>query len=404
MSSAVARKMGGFRFFITLTLYVNKDSSILVQKDFALIAPENLSEESELIVAIDARLVGASQTGDSTYWYGLLYGLSRIEPRAKFLLFTNSKPPSNAPESEKFRWIVTKSGNSRWWSMVRFPLAARSAGAELIHTQYTLSPLCGRQGVTTIHDVSFFIGPEWFKPRDRFLLQRSVPASAQRARRVLAVSETCKSEIERYVPAAAGKIAVTPNACPPWTRKMDRVTAKRAIATELGLKGPYLMTLGTRWPRKNMALAIEAFSKLSKERNLQLVVVGKQGWGEEKTVPEMIATGYVRDELLGALYSGAELYLAPSFHEGFGIPVLEAFRCRCPVLCSSGGALPEVAGDAAVVQRTWDPDSWAKSIEALLDDSGNLQILREKGARREKEFSWEETARRTMNAYLDCRP
>jgi len=401
ISKAVARKIGGFRFFITFSLWGNNDSSILVQESFALTAAEYLSKADEPTIAIDARLVGASQTGDSTYWHGLLYGLSRIEPRANFLLFTNTDPPANAPKSGKFHWTVLKSRNQRWWSMVRFPLAARKRRAAAIHTQYTLSPLAGQHGITTIHDVSFFIGPDWFKPRDRWILQRSVPASVNRAKRILAVSETSKAEIEQFIPGSLGKISVTPNACPPWTTRIDATLARRVVAEQLGISSPYLMTLGTRWPRKNMNLAVSAFRIASQTRDLRLAVVGKSGWGSESSAPGLISTGYVEDDMLGALYSGASLYLAPSFHEGFGIPVLEAFRCRCPVLCSTGGALPEVAGNAAAVETSWEPEDWARRIGLMLDDSGNLELLRERGARRERQYSWEDTARKTMNAYLD---
>src|SRR5687767_6719140 len=121
------------------------------------------------LVAIDARLVGGTATGDSTYWLGLLYGLSQIATDFKFLLISNAKAPPKIPQSDNFRWMTVPARSNRWWSLVRFPLAARKAGAGVSHTQYNLSPLVGRSGITTIHDVSFFIGPEWFQPKDRFL-------------------------------------------------------------------------------------------------------------------------------------------------------------------------------------------------------------------------------------------
>src|SRR5579885_1319148 len=110
-------------------------------------------------IAIDARLVGGQSTGDSTYWLGLLTGLSRINTNFRFLLFSNAPRPPGIPESPAFQWVRLPSRNSRWWSLVRFPLLARRMNADALHTQYSLSPLAGSIGITTIHDVSFFIGP-----------------------------------------------------------------------------------------------------------------------------------------------------------------------------------------------------------------------------------------------------
>jgi glycosyltransferase involved in cell wall biosynthesis len=285
---------------------------------------------------------------------------------------------------------------------VTFPLGARRAGARVIHTQYNLSPLAGRRGITTIHDVSFFIGPEWFRHRDLFLLRRFVPASARRAARVITVSETSRSEIERFIPAARGKTVVTPLAPTPGLEPVPLDEARRLVEAETGIAEPFLLTVGTRWPRKNMGLAVEAVSGLPADIPHVLAVTGKPGWGEEHLAsPRVRATGYVTEAVLSALYSSAALYLAPSRHEGFGLPVLDAFRCGCPVLCSAGGALPEVAGDAAVVLPSWSPADWTDTLRELLTDSGKLDAMRMRGLERVKQFDWMETARRTMAVYRE---
>ena len=276
---------------------------------------------------------------------------------------------------------------------------ARKMGATSIHTQYSLSPLVGKRGVTTIHDVSFLIGPEWFKPKDRIILSRTIPLAVRRANQILAVSETCRKEIESYLPAAMGKTSVTYNACPPWINAVDPAEARTRVSHELGLEGPFLLTVGTRWPRKNMGLALDAASMLADRLPHRLAVTGKFGWGDDGLGNRGKAVGYVSTELLSCLYSAADIYLAPSRHEGFGIPVLEAFRCGCPVVCSTGGALPEVADDCALVEQTWDPEHWARSIESLLDDPSKLETLRSKGREREKLFTWKGMAERTLDVY-----
>ncbi len=351
------------------------------------------------VAALDARLVGGQSTGDSTYWTGLVFGFAAIRPQARILLLSNAERPSGIPEGDCIEWIRVP-GRSRTWSYIRFPLAARRLGAAAIHTQYSLSPLAGRKGFTTIHDLSFLIGPEWFKAKDRVVLSRSVPASVKRAKQVFAVSETAKRELGRWLPASVGKTTVTYNACPPWIQRVPREEAKQAVAQELGIEGPFLLTVGTRWPRKNMDLAVAAADLLPPSIPHALIVTGKEGWGDRSLGSRGRSVGYVSNEQLSALYSAADLYLAPSRHEGFGIPLLEAFRCGCPVLCSCGGALPEVADGAAEIEFSWRPEDWASRIKALLNDSSKLDRLQQEGFRREAEFSWEDTARRTLNAYF----
>lgn len=352
-------------------------------------------------VALDARLIGQRSTGDSTYWAGLLQGLAETDPPLNFLFFSNGEKPPGIPETPKMRWIRLESRNSRWWSLVRFPLAARRMGAEAIHTQYNLSPLVGKRGITTVHDVSFFIGPQWFQQKDLFLLRRFVPSSVKRAARVIAVSETSKGEIESFISAAKGKTNVAYNGPNPALTPFERVKAKQIVQDELGIETPFLLTVGTRWPRKNMTLAMQATSHFSEGMPHKLVVTGKEGWGEEYPGKRVVATGYVTDEQLSALYSAADLYLAPSLHEGFGIPLVEAFACGCPVLCSSGGALPEIAGDAAKVMESWAPAAWARAIAELLSDSGKLEAMRERGKRRAAEFTWKRSAEIHAKVYQE---
>lgn len=346
---------------------------------------------NEITVAIDARLAGRTNTGDSVHWLGVIHGLAQLELPIRFLLFLNKEVWPNVPLPANFRVVSLPSVHDRWWSLVQFPLAARRLGAHVLHTQYNLSPLA-RGGITTIHDLSFFRGPEWFRPRDRALLQRFVPASARRARAVVTVSESSREDCHRFIPGIENKISVIPNALPVGFQPVSREVGLRRVSTELGIRKPYLLTVGTRWPRKNMQLATEAFRLLARE-DLELVVTGKPGWGELDMPPGVTATGYVPDDLMPSLYAGAVLYLAPSRCEGFGIPLLEAWASDCPVLCSSGPAFPEVAGDGAYVEDSWEAAQWAATIHKLLADSGKLQELRVRGRDRLQKFSWKDAGR-----------
>lgn len=357
---------------------------------------------TEPIVALDARLVGRQSTGDSTYWLGLLHGLARVESEFRFLLFSNAAAPPGIPASPRFRWINLPAVHERWWSLVAFPLAARRLGARVLHTQYNLSPLVRSGGVDTIHDVSFLIGPEWFNPRDRAILRRFVPASARRAAKVLTVSETSKRDIVRLLGLDPTKVAVTYLAPHPNLRPLPPAEARATVRERLGIEAPYLLSVSTRWPRKNMNLAVEACEALDEAFPHRLVLTGKSGWGRETPGRRVVSPGYVDDRTLAALYGAADLYLCPSRYEGFGLPVLEAFACGCPVAVSTGGSLPEIAGDAGVVIPGWESAEWTPVIADLLRDEPRRRVMAATGFTRLRRFDWDQTARETLAVYREA--
>lgn len=358
-----------------------------------------MSRHALPVVCLDATLAGAENTGDSTYWTGLIGGLFQCEPRVRLLLLTNRQPPEElARPPDWAEWAVLK-GRGRFFNQVVMPFYARRRGARAFHTQYTLSPLAPG-GITTVHDVSFLIGPEWFRPKDRFLLTRTVPGSVRRARRVITVSETSKRDIVKLLGVPAEKVVVTYNGVGDRFRPAEEAEIA-ACRAKYGIEGPYVLTVGTSWPRKNMKLAVEAMRRLRGRIPHRLVIVGKAGWEDVGEDPAIVKTGYVPDEEMPALYSGAELYVCPSRYEGFGLPVLEAMACGTPVVCSSGGALPEVVGGAGCVVESWEAEDWACAIEELLSDRGRLLRMREAGWERARQFTWKATAERTLDVYCE---
>lgn len=347
------------------------------------------------LIALDARLYGRENTGDSTYWTGLIDALGSVDSEFQFLLLSNYPRPSEVPDS--LRWEMVAGGNSRWLSLVSLPLAARRAGSKLFHTQYNLSPLA-KGGVTTIHDVSFFVGPEWFRHRDRVILQRFIPASARRAKRVITVSETSKSEIVRFLKIPSEKVSVTPLGVSASFHPRDHAHVE-SVLHKYGVDEPYVLTVGARWPRKNVELAIRAMERLSERFPHKLVVAGRMDLSDFGDSKRVVGTGWVGHDDLPALFSRASLYLCPSRHEGFGLPIVEAFASGVPVLSSCGGSLREVGGEAAMYVDDWEVSSWSAAIERVLDDSSKLNELRAAGLERVKEFSWERTANLTLEAY-----
>ena len=180
----------------------------------------------------------------------------------------------------------------------------------------------------------------------------------------------------------------------------------------LGLQRPYLLTVGTLEPRKNLELLIDLFEQLD-DTELDLVVVGMPGWKCEPILERMQNSPkasqihylkYLPDGALPAVYAGAELFLLTSHYEGFGLPPLEAMSCGTPVISSAGGSLPEVLGDAAVIlqnsgRATEDAEMWSHAVRALLGNSERRAEMVEAGKARVQMFRWEETARQTWEVY-----
>jgi len=168
----------------------------------------------------------------------------------------------------------------------------------------------------------------------------------------------------------------------------------------------YILFVGTLEPRKNLSLLIKALSRT--KNKMPLILAGWKGWGDKTWLQEVKALGlekqiyftdYVDDEILACLYSGAVALAYPSIYEGFGLPILEAMACGCPVICSNVASMPEVAGDAAVLFDPRDADELAMAIDHVAEDPDARRRLIQKGFNRAASFTWGQTAERTLDLF-----
>jgi glycosyltransferase involved in cell wall biosynthesis len=173
----------------------------------------------------------------------------------------------------------------------------------------------------------------------------------------------------------------------------------------------YIFYLGTIEPRKNVDLLLEAFQRLKERtrKDFQLVLSGKVGWKVESLMKviralvesgDVIHTGYISEEEAACLYNGAEAFVYPSQYEGFGIPVLEAMACGCPVVASNSSSLPEVVGDAGVLVEPNNVEELSEAILKVLHDGNLHRRLKEKGTQRAALFTWERMAKTTRDLYV----
>lgn len=318
--------------------------------------------------------------------------------------------PVPAAEARACRWIPGTVLQKAWHWLGAPAFDCFSGPADLFHfTNFCTRPVRAGRSVVSVHDMSFERFPQFAEEKNLRYLHRGVARSVERSDAIITISEFSKREIEALLPAARGKVHVTylgidPDFAP---APADRIAAVRKT---LGLERPFLLSVGTIEPRKNLGFLVDAWEKLAPE-GIDLVLAGAPGWRCEPIFARFEASPfrdrlhYVRrvpDGTLADLYSAASLYVTPSHYEGFGFPPLEAMACGTPVLSSDGGSLPEVLGDAASVLHGFDADAWAHEARRLLSLEGaDRDSLVRRGREQAARFRWEDTVRATLAVYRE---
>ncbi|MHB1460164.1 MAG: glycosyltransferase family 4 protein [Armatimonadota bacterium] len=357
-------------------------------------------------IGIDARCLTGAYTGDRTYWEGLIGGLASLSVGLELVLFSDRDIPAGVVAADaNIKQVVIPSRWGRYFSFVQLPEAAHQYQCDVMHVQYSVSPLFRMPVVTTIHDVSFKLYPECFRAKDRWLLSRSVPAAIRRAAQVITVSESSRNDIIRAMHVDPAKIHATPLAVP--ARLQSDSTCSEEVLSPEELADGYFMLLGVLQPRKNLPLAVRAYACYREKGGMaQLLIVGKAGWGEDTLnntvnqcgVSEYVRfTGYVQDNQLHTLYTRAKALLYPSLYEGFGLPPLEAMSLGCPVIASDIPVMHEVCGDAAILLPPTEADLWADAMLSLTPEYRKQRSVL--GQNRSSRFSWTDTAQQTYNVY-----
>ena len=365
-------------------------------------------------IAIDAHSVGAKLGGNETYATNLIEALAEIDQFNRYTLYVTKR---EAIERFAHRWPnFTVKQTLPHTPLVRIPLTLarelRRHPVDVLHVQYTAPPLAPCPVVTTIHDLAFEHLPETFNRRSWMQMRITVRRTARRAAQIITVSEYSRQDISKTYKIEPDRILVTPEAAPAGFSPVTDETELRKVRKTYGIERDYILSLCSIQPRKNLVRLIEAYSLLRQSRPEvklpQLVLAGKRGWLDGETFnaarqsagsSDILFTGYVADEDLPALYSGAICFVYPSYFEGFGLPPLEAMKCGAAVIVGNRTSLPEVVGDAALAVDPFDVDAIASAIRKLVNDSVLRRELSIKGQERARKFDWRETARKTLAVY-----
>jgi glycosyltransferase involved in cell wall biosynthesis len=285
------------------------------------------------------------------------------------------------------RALAHRAGHA--WEQIVLPASAARLRAPLLLCPANLAPLASRRTVVVVHDAAALRDPAWYSPLYAAWQARLLPRVAARAVHLITVSEYSRGEIVELLGVPAERVSVIAGGCgEAFTPDADAAGARSA----LGLTRPYVLTVASATARKNLAALVPAAQRVAAD-GVQVVVAGggRPQLAAESGLGGLRLLGHVDDALLPGLYAGAEAFVLPSLHEGFGLTVVEAMACGTPVLASSAAALPDTCGGAAWLVEP-DAEAIAAALPALLSDAAERERLRAAGLARAATFSWSRTA------------
>jgi glycosyltransferase involved in cell wall biosynthesis len=355
-----------------------------------------------LLIGIDAsRAATPRPTGIETYSQRLIQSLVALDSPYRFRLYFRDAPPGDAFPKAEMRLIPLP----RLWTHLRLSWEMVRHPPDVLFVPAHVLPLVHpRASLVTVHDLGYLHFPQTHPWRQRLYLGLSTHWNAHAAAHILADSEATKADVIARYSISPGKITV---AYPGYDETLGPVhdpARVEAVKDRYGIANDYFLYLGTLQPRKNLPRLIRAFAALKLES--VLVLAGKCGWLYDDLFAQVdrlglagrvIFPGYVPEEDKAALLGGALAFVFPSLYEGFGLPVLEAQACGCPVITSDTSSLPEVAGEAAISVDPQNTAALTAAMERVAADLALQKSLIERGYANVRRFSWTTCAQTTLS-------
>lgn len=376
--------------------------------------------QRSLKIGIDARLV-TYRRGMGNFTYNLLKELAKLSTDHEYLLYVDDPAALPLlPTAPHFSAKVLSPKFYPIWEQIILPLQVAKDRLDVLHCPANTAPLQLRPNtklILTIHDVMYLMPPQTiplspsrYQQLGRFYRRHIVPSASRRATVINTVSEQSRLDIETYLGKVRASVIVTHEAADPAFQMLPNSVQLAAIRTKYGLSKRVLLALGGIDPRKNTKRILESFVRFQQRLPgiFQLIIVGMPLDAQSSyrklvhtldAAASVVFTEFVPERDLIALYNIAELFLYPSLYEGFGLPVLEAMACGTPVLTSSVGSIPEVAGSAALFVDPYSIEAIEAGMSQILTDSIFAQQLQVAGLARAKLFSWQTVAQEMIRLY-----
>jgi glycosyltransferase involved in cell wall biosynthesis len=371
-----------------------------------------------MLIGIDAsRALRAQRTGTEHYAWQLIRHLLALDSGHSFRLYCHQPPPAglfDLPGRPSSRPELCVISCPRLWTHLRLSVEVTRRPPDVLFVpSHVLPVLHPRRSVATVHDLGYRHFPEAHKRLARMYLELGTRFNVRSSAHVLADSRATRDDLIRFTGVAADKVTVVHLGRDESLAPVEDPQRLAAVQQRLGIRqqgqpaAPYVLYIGTLQPRKNLARLVDAFALVRQQRpDLLLVLAGRRGWLADAILQRVAALGlqdavcfpgFVADEDLPALLSGAVCFAFPSLYEGFGLPVLEAQACGAPVLAANSSSLPEVAGDGALLVDPLDTAAIAAGLLRLVEDETLRAELRSAGFANVQRFSWQRCAEQTLS-------
>lgn len=372
-----------------------------------------------MIIGIDVRMLArGTRSGIEEYTINLLSNMISLDNNIEYRLFYNGYKKTKleydflkAPNVQLKEFKIPNRPLDASFQFLNYPKIDRMLGdIDLFFSPHIFSSSVSKKcrTLTTFHDLSFENYPEFYSTgKNYWHFSMNPKKQARTADKIIAVSQSTKDDLINIYNIEPKKIKVIYSGINQESGIMNHESEISKVRRKYNLPEKYILYLGTLEPRKNIIGLIKAFEILNTK--YQLVIAGSKGWLYKdifKTVQnspaknDIIFTGYIDDKDKSTLYSLADLFVYPSFYEGFGFPPLEAMACGTPVITSNFSSLPEAVGNAAITINPYNIDELARAMEMILTDKKLKDILTERGLEQIKKFSWQNCARETLKFIL----
>lgn len=377
-----------------------------------------LQRGQTLRIGLNTRYAQRGRTGIENYVINLVDNLGAIDTEDKYVLFQcNYKPKADIHVRENVQPFMSRFPTRPlllrlFWEHIVLFFEIQKKHVEVFHGPSMVLPLFKPRSckyVVTILDISNTKYPEAYTFFTRLYLRVFVYLAQKKADKIIVISESTKKDLVEYYNINPQKITVTYLAASSDFKPITERKRLEEVKAKYSLPDKFILFIGLLNPRKNIRRLILAFQKImDKIPDYRLVIVGKKGWlfddifkevNDQRLEKRVIFVGYVQQEDLPVFYTLASVFAFPSLYEGFGIPILEAMSCGCPVLTSNVSSMPEVAGNAGLLVNPTSVEEIAAGILKLLSDDGLRKDCVQKGFVQARRFSWERCARETLELY-----
>ncbi|MFC4873277.1 glycosyltransferase family 4 protein [Negadavirga shengliensis] len=372
-----------------------------------------------MVIGIEAqRIFRKKRHGMDMVAIEMIRHLQKIDKENLYFIFVNEQEdPSCISQTENFKIITLPKSPYPIWEQYHLARAAKSYRLDILHCTSNTAPVsCPAKLILTLHDIIYLERLNlnegtWYQRMGNLYRRWNVPKIVGKARKIITVSNYEKNRIRAHFRLENGRVETVYNGVSPHFKPASEEEQAKA-REKYALPNEFILFLGNTDPKKNLKGVLAAL-KPAYQSGLPLPDIVMPDFGEQ-ALDHLLAdldalsirgkirlTGYIPNQDLPAIYSSAKFFLYPSLRESFGLPILEAMACGCPVITSNTASMPEIAGDAALLVDPFDPESISKAMVELMENAGLREKLRQAGFGRPPLFDYLQGAKRILGLYKE---